>query len=194
MLQQINLYKEPEQQVIILSMYHIVIINIVIMVFLFIMSIYKIYDYFTVERKFEKLQMTHEKLNKGLVKVKKTIPTEEYKKTLVKTLSTLQQNNDNNQKMYMTLINISYNDSVNTSQYLDALAEPEINDMWITKFHFFNEGLNVSLEGVITKNSSILQYLQNLGKNKIFAGKTFDKLQIFFDEQNKQMKFIVGSS
>lgn len=194
MLQQINLYKEPEKQKIILSMEQIVKINILLALILLIISFYKFYGYFSIERKLKKLQVDHAKLNKDLVKAKKRIPTEEYKKTLTKTLATLQQNKDNNQKMYMTLLNLNYKDSANISEYLNALAEPEVTDMWITKIHFYDKGPKINLEGVITRNSGILQYLEELGKNKIFVGKTFAKLQIFFDEQNKQMKFIVNSS
>ncbi len=193
MLQQINLYREPKQQQIILPLYQMIIINLGFVGILFIISIYMFYDYYKTALELQQLQAKQSNLNKGLASVQKTAPTEEDKKKLETTLSNLQEAKEYRQKMYTTLAQLHYQDSSGLVEYLNSMAEPNIPDLWLTKFYLANNGSSVTLEGITVNSSSVPAYLQALGKTKIFKGRTFDKLQIFFDEKSKQTKFIIGS-
>ena len=160
---------------------------------LFFVSIYMFYDYYVTVTELQKLKAKQEKLNKGLAVAQKAVPTEEDKKKLEKTLSNLQEAKEYRQKMYTTLTQLHYQDSKGLVEYLNAMAEPNVPDLWLTKFYLANNGASVTLEGVTVSGSSVPKYIQALGKTKIFKGKTFDKLQIFFDDKIKQTKFIIGS-
>ncbi len=193
MLQQINLYKEHKQKKILLPVKQILMINAAVLGFLTLISIYMLYDYYRTVVELQKLQAKQEKLNKGLVSAQKAVPTEEEKEQLQKTLSNLQEAKEYRQKMYTTLAQLRYQDSVGLVEYLNAMAEPSIPDLWLTRFYLSNNGASITLEGVTVSSSSVPKYLQALGKTKMFKGRTFDKLQIFFDDKTKQTKFIVGS-
>ena len=193
MLQQINLYKEHKQKKILLPVKQILMINAAVLGVLTLISIYMLYDYYRTVVELQKLQAKQEKLNKGLVSAQKAVPTEEEKEQLQKTLSNLQEAKEYRQKMYTTLAQLRYQDSVGLVEYLNAMAEPSIPDLWLTRFYLSNNGASITLEGVTVSSSSVPKYLQALGKTKMFKGRTFDKLQIFFDDKTKQTKFIVGS-
>lgn len=193
MFQQINLYREYKKKKIILPFRQIIMINLLMIGILIIISIYMFYDYYKTVTELQKLQARQENLNKGLASAQKAVPTEEDKKKLEKNLADLQEAKEYRQKMYTTLNQLSYQDSIGLVGYLDAMGEPDITDLWITKFHLANNGASITLEGITANSSSVPKYLQALGKTKMFKSKTFDKLQISFDDKTKQTKFIVGS-
>lgn len=193
MLQQINLYRQKKQQKIILPFNQMLMIHAATIGVLVLISIYMFYDYYTTAVELQKLQAKQAKLNKGLASAQQAAPTEEDKKKLEQTLENLQASKEYRQKMYTTLAQLHYQDSVGLVDYLNAMAEPNIPDLWLTKFYLSNNGASISLEGITVNSSSVPLYLQALGKTKIFKGRTFDKLQIFFDDKTKQTKFIIGS-
>ena len=193
MFQLINLYREKQQQKIILPVKQIITINVIIIAILFLDSIYMFFEYYRTEVELQKLKIRQEKLNKGLVSAQQAIPTEEQKIQLQKELTELQQINTYKRKMYATLRQLHYQDSTGLSGYLNAMAEQQTSDLWLTKFHLEQNGAQVSFEGVALNSSSIPKYLQSLGKTKIFSSRNFEKLQMSFDETTKQIKFIVDS-
>lgn len=193
MFQQINLYKEHKQKKIILPFKQMLMINVAVVGVLIVASIYMFYDYYRTVIELQKLKAKQEKLNKGLVSAQKAVPTEEDKQKLEKTLSNLESAKQYRQKMYTTLSALHYEDSRGLVGYLNDMAEPNMPDLWLTKFYLANNGASVTLEGITVNSSSVPKYLQALGKTKTFKGKTFDKLQIFFDDKTKQTKFIIGS-
>ncbi len=194
MLQQINLYKEKKQKKIILPLRQIIVINLVVITLLFIYSVYTFYEYYKTASELQKLKIRQEKLDKGLVSAQKAVPTEEQKEQLQKKLLEMQQENAYKEKMYATLRQLHYQDSTGLAAYLNAMAEQSMSDLWITKFHLEQNGVIISFEGVTLNSSSVPKYLQMLGKTKVFSGKNFDKLQIYFDEKTKQTKFVIGYS
>lgn len=193
MLQQINLYRSKHQKKIVLSLNQMLALHLVFISILFLISIYKIIDYYITAVQLHKLQTKQENLHKGLESAQQAVPTEEDKKKLEQTLANLQAAKEYRQKMYTTLTQLRYQDSIGLSDYLSAMAEPNMSDLWLTKFYISNNGASVTLEGITTNSSSVPSYLQALGKTKIFKGKTFSKLQIILDEKTNQTKFIVGS-
>ena len=193
MFQLINLYREKKQKKVILPFRQIITINIAVIVILFFDSIYMFYGYYRTEVELQKLKIHQEKLNKGLVSVQQTIPTEEQKEQLQKELVNEQQINTYKKKMYATLRQLHYQDSTGLAEYLNAMAEQLTSDLWLTKFHLEQNGAQISFEGVTLNSSSVPKYLQSLGETKIFSNRNFEKLQISLDEQTKQIKFIVNS-
>lgn len=193
MFQRINLYKEKKQNKIILPLRQIIVINILIISVLLLDTIYVFYGYYKTQLELQKLKDSQERLNKGLVSVQKTIPTEEQKELLQKKLTELQQINTYKKKMFATLSELHYQDSVKLSGYLNAMAEQSLADLWLTKFHLEENGAKLSFEGVALNSSSIPKYLEELGKAKIFSNRTFEKIQISLDEQTKQIKFTIGT-
>ena len=193
MFQQINLYREKQQKKVILPFRQIITINVIVIVILFFDSVYMFCGYYKTEMELQKLRVNQERLNKGLVSVQQSIPTEEQKEQLQKELTNLQQINTYKKKMYATLRQLHYQDSTGLAKYLNAMAEQLTTDLWLTKFHLEQNGMLISFEGVTLNSSSIPKYLQSLGETKIFSNRNFEKLQMSFDEQTKQIKFIVDS-
>lgn len=193
MLQQINLYRQKSQKKIILPFKQIVTLHIIFIIILLIISIYKIIDYYMTAVQLHELKNKQENLNKGLESAQQAIPTEEDKKRLEQTLANLQEAKEYRQKMYTTLTQLRYQDSVGLSDYLSAMAEPNMSDLWLTKFNISDNGASITLEGITVNSSSVPSYLQALGKTKVFKGKTFNKLQIISDDKTNQTKFIIGS-
>lgn len=193
MFQNINLYKEKKQSKIVLPFKQILTINVALILILFLYTIYVFYGYYKTEAELQKLKARQEKLNKGLVSVQQTIPTEEQKKQLQKQLTDLQQINDYRKKMHATLNQLNYQKTTGLSIYLIAMAEQPTNNLWLTKFHFESNGAQVSFEGITVDSSSIPEYVELLGKTKVFSNRSFEKLQISLDEQTKQTTFVISS-
>ena len=193
MFQQINLYRESKKKQIILPMQQIIAINIIFLIGLVCSSIYMVYDYYQTAFDLQKLQAEQDNLNKGLAKVQQTTPTEEDKQKLEKTFNRLEMAKEYRGQMYRALSKIQQRDSVGLSKYLQAMTEPNMTDLWLTKFHLQNNGATITLEGVAIHSSSVPKYLKALGENNVFKNKSFSRLQMFYDAETKQTKFIVGS-
>ena len=86
MFQQINLYREKQQKKVILPFRQIITINVIVIVILFFDSVYMFCGYYKTEMELQKLRVNQERLNKGLVSVQQSIPTEEQKEQLQKEL------------------------------------------------------------------------------------------------------------
>jgi Tfp pilus assembly protein PilN len=193
MFQQINLYQEIKKKEVILPVKQVLLINAGFVAILILVSAYMLYDYYKTAVNLQRLQAEQENLDKGLEQVQQQAPTEEDKKKLEKDLKKLEATKEYREQMYRSLSKIQQRDSVELSKYLHAMTKPSMTDLWLTKFHLQNNGSVVTFEGMAINSGSVPKYLQSLGENEIFQNKTFGKLEMFYDEDTTQTKFIVGS-
>ena len=193
MLQQVNLYKQLPSKQLVLPGRQIISLNVLFITVLLILSIIRVIDYYVAFGKLKKLEAMQVKLNRGLISAQQTVLTEEQKKDLKKKLILLQQESDYKKKMYKTFLDLNYKHSIGWSKYLTDMAQTNMPDIWITNFKFSNGSEVMHFEGVSLRHSSVLKYLQDLGKTTTFQRKNFSDLQIFWDDKAKQIKFSIDS-
>lgn len=189
MLQQINLYKEPKLKNVILPGKQIIALNIFLLVVLVICTVFKLINYQLNSIKVKKTPEIKITIKEEATNQVKPQSIQEQKQHL----SDLKQQKESAEKKYNILLELNNTEFKGLSAYLNAMAEPETNEMWINQFNFIDNAKSIHFEGITLNHGVILKYLEDLGKTAAFSDKKITNLKIFIDDKTKQIKFIVDA-
>lgn len=64
------------------------------------------------------------------------------------------------------------------ASYLRGLAKHPVQGIWLTQIAFQNGGQDISFSGIATRPENLPGFLQRIGQEKPFAGRSFEKLEM----------------
>lgn len=194
MNQQINLYqiKESPEPVVITFM-RMVQVMVIFLVILSGISCYKFLTYYQEQIKFTTIQVKKELLQRELTIAQTKLPKQTENEKLMQQIAKLEATGLQMQEMQATLNKLQAEKSLGFSDYMEALAKYKVPELWLTSFKFAAGGSMIWLSGKTTNAANVPKLLENLGKDPVFLGKTYESLKIYSIAKEKLINFTIGS-
>ena len=207
-MQRINLYHFQEEPTnVVFPLFHLIILGGVFAIILMMISGGTFFSHYRAQAKLSDLKSEEQELNKGFAEVKKSIYTEEDRQQFVQRIQQLEKDKMDKERMYQTLESLHHGESKGFSQYFNALSKYSMPGIWLTDFRFANGGHTITFQGTTADTEFVPKFVQRLGRDESFSGKTFDNFKIFkavptqeanaqgkdVSKQEPQIKFMIGS-
>jgi Fimbrial assembly protein (PilN) len=192
MKQQINLYPAEEKPNLVPSFYHIMVTSAAFFAFLMLISIFSMIGRFQDRNDLKKLEIEEADLQQKYAALEQKIPSPKVKEELEKQIKYLEDMRNSSQVVLSIISTLQSDQFRGFSGYLKALSEQTIPGLWLTRFNFQSEGLLVTLEGKAIRPELVPKLIENLGKESIYGGKTFQIFKMALDPKTQQLNFILS--
>lgn len=192
MAQQINLYqKEILQKEQLLDFKQSLRILYILLGVLLLATVVEIVRHFSMQNEVKNLEQVKATYNKELKKTQKGVVIKMSREQMLKQIQILEEQKVLHQNMVEELKKIKISGMGGFSKFLTALAEQTTTGVWFTHFVFRNPGNYIALEGKVQKPELLPNLIDNLSKEPVFEGQTFQVFKLSVDEKTKEINFIL---
>lgn len=192
MKQQINLYQlDRKKPGMVLSFMQMLQIVGILAAVLFMMTLYKGYDYFHKKKLLTELEKKQNEVNKQLVITSGKVTAPQTREEILTEIKQLQEQVTINEEILFTLVKLQSGRTLGFSRYLKALAEQTQPGVWLVNFAFQEGGEFITLKGNALKAAEVPKFLEGLGSEPVFAGKSFQVFKVATDEKTQHLHFIL---
>lgn len=177
MIQQINLYKDILRQEQNKSSINLYWLGLAVITSLFIgLSLYLLWNAKNTETQVQQLRQELQAEQAKVQLLSSKIPKQEINPQLAAEVTLWQSMLDELTQTYQLLSGKGAELSPGFSNYLQALANQSIPDVWLSALYFDSQQQIINIEGSTFKPEQIPYFLQQLQKEPVFSGHSFAKL------------------
>lgn len=191
-MQQINLYQSgKKKQKFTLSFDRIVSYFQMYILVLVLIGAYEGFVHFSNKKQMKALSKLHQERTKTLESVSKKLPKESTRQQILAEIDKYEKQ-IKGKKIVYSMISEAQNTQIHGyASYLEALARLKVDGLWLTEFMFRNNGQHLLLEGRTIEPGLVPQLISTLKDSTDFFGKTFEVFKMSFDEETRQIDFIL---
>lgn len=157
---------------------------------LLLFSSVEMIEYYLGKRNIYELEKRADELKKQLaIEGAKVGGVKQGKEAVVVSLERLESEQAVEKEMIGTLTQMELNANRGFSPFFQALAAETVSGAWLTAFGFKNNGNYLYLKGKTYDPETVPVLIENLGKEDVFRGKTFQVFEMQVDDKTKQIDF-----
>lgn len=173
-MQSINLYQVEIKEKVVLCLNQILQLGAVLVALLFLSTLYELYGYYSLQKEFNSLNANQKDLSLGLDHAQKKVVSEQDKKEVASKVSILQNSLREKEQMYYTLTTLQHGDEKGFHQYLKALSDNNIPELWLTHFYLGTNGSHISVSGKTVSPNKIPELIKKVGEHESFKNIVFE--------------------
>lgn len=192
MIQQINLYqpmfRKQKKVFSAVTMLQICLFFIVVFAGLYAYEAYRVEPF---REQVKKLDGDLRQLTSQIENLKKQKPTKAKSELLQKEIARVSKELEQRKRIQQILGTRQFGNDKGFSPYMEAFARQHVNGSWLTRISIKNGGAVLALEGKTLASEYVPVYLQQLSKEHILAGSSFNSMELQRPKDVEDMNQII---